>query len=671
MRFSKYLVSVAAAIVLTACGGGGGSAGTTAGGSTSGGSVGGSGTGGTVTTNPVTVAKLTVSIVNQAGVTVSSVSAGGGFRARAVVVDAAGATVAAKLVTFSLDGATLATISPATALTNASGIAEVSIAPASISSIGAASVSASADFAGTATSGKIDFSVAATSLSLSTITTGSSSLASGGNTSLQVTALVAGAPSTGVPVNIAYSASCGRINGSITAGGVSVTTDGSGVAPAVYTAVAPDGSLCSGAVTISASSAGATPQSTSINVAPATANAITFVSATPAQIFVAGSGAVDQSIVRFRVLSSAGTALANVPVQFSIVTNPGGVGLGAAGATVPVSATTDTTGQAAVSVFSGSIPGPVKVKGFLTSDPSVFAESQNLTVASGPPSQRFMSLSVEAFNIEGWVLDGTSTQVTARLADRQGNAVVDGTVVNFTAEGGQVASNCATTRINGISQCSVTFITQNPRPPGGRASVLAYTEGTKDYIDVNGNNRYDVGTDTLVPIGDAFRDDDENNAYDSVTGEFLLPRGGSSICSGSGEPFPSRANTCDASLQTTVRQQAVILFASTNPFLELTTAVSTGGFSFRLRSNDNRLLPLPAGTIVSASATDANTLDGLACAVSRGPASPIPNVAPGIFPAGDLATSNSVSLKDCSPGDSVSIDVTVPSGLTTTFTYGL
>ena len=363
--------------------------------------------------------------------------------------------------------------------------------------------------------------------------------------------------------------------------------------------------------------------------------------------------------------------MSNVAVQFAIVTNPGGVGIGAAGSAAPVSATTNASGEASVSVFSGTIPGPVKVRAALVSDTTVFAESQNLTVASGPPSQRFMSLSVQTFNIEGWALDGISTQVTVRLADRQGNAVADGTVVNFTAEGGQVASNCATARVNGISQCSVNFISQNPKPRGGRVSVLAYTEGTKDYIDVNGNNRYDAGIDTLIPIGDAYRDDNENAVYDSATGEFLIPRGGVTACAGVGEPFPSRANTCDTSLQTTVRQQAVILFSSTVPQLDVVAGGTTSGFSFLLGSLDNVLLPLPAGTTVSATANNANSQDGLTCSVNRGPASPIPNVHPGTDPSADLATGHSVSLKDCRAGDSVDIDVTVPSGLKTTFNIPL
>lgn len=662
MKFLKYLLVLILAMALAACGGGGGSAGTTP------------GTGSTTTpTNPtsptIATPTLTLAILNANGVSVSGISLGGGFVARATVKDAAGVPVASKLVTFTLNGASIALLTPGTALTNTQGIAEVAIAPASVSSVGAATVSASADFSGSAVIGQADFSVQSSSLALSTVTVGSANLSSGGNTSVQVTALIGGTPATGVPVNVSFTVSCGRINSQTTsAGGVSVTTNGSGVAAAVYDAVASDGSLCTGPVTLTVSSAGAAAQSTTVNVAAPTANAVVFVSATPAQIFVAGSGAVDQAIVKFKVLSSAGSGLGSVPVKFSIVTNPGGVGLNAAGSTTFVTDTTLANGEVTVSVFSGTIPGPVKVRAELVSNSSVFSESQNLTVASGPPSQRFMSLSVETFNIEGWDRDGTSTQLTVRLADRQGNAVDDGTVVNFTAEGGQVARSCATARIAGISQCSVTFVSQNPRPAGGRASVLAYTEGTKDYIDVNGNNKFDAG-DNLINIGDAYRDDNENGTYDSAVGEFLIPRfvtGGSPVCANSGAPFPSRSNTCDSNLSTTVRQQTVILFSSSNVVL-VPTAVTTGSVSFKLRSEINTLLPVPAGTAFSAQATDSDTTDGFACSVDQAFGTPVVNVQPGTNPTADIATSGTVTLKNCRPGDSVAIKVKVPSGLETVF----
>ncbi|MFT3717807.1 hypothetical protein [Pseudorhodoferax sp.] len=507
----------------------------------------------------------------------------------------------------------------------------------------------------------LDFGVSASSLSLSALTAAPASLPSGGNATVSTTASIGGAPAAAVPVNVAFSATCGRINGqNASDGGVGVTTDGSGTASVTYSAVAADGRPCNGMVTLTASSPGAAAQSTTLSVAVPVANTLTFVGATPEQIFIAGTGAAEQSVVQFRVLSSVGSALANVPVRFSIETNPGGVGIGASGATAPVTATSDQDGLVSVSLFSGTIPGPVKLRAELAgSSPLVFAETQNLTVASGPPSQRFMSLAVGQAALEGWGRDGSSTTLTVRLADRQGNAVADGTVVNFTAEGGQVVRSCATTRINGISQCSVSYETQNPRPLGGRVSVLAYASGTKDYVDVNGNNIFDAGTDHLMQMGDAYRDDNENGTAD--TGEFYVPRGGTGACPAAGGAFPSRQDTCDAGLATTVRQQAIILFASSQPSIVFESATA-GNFRFLLSSLDNpRSIPMPAGTTVSATATPST------CTVKEVGGSPLPSARPTAGRPDELLESRIVlTLDGCQAGNSISIRVTAPSGLTTT-----
>jgi hypothetical protein len=630
---------------------------------------------------------LKISIVNSLGVVVSNVSSGGGFSAEAKLLNSDGVAVPNRLVTFNIAGAAIASLSPATAITNASGIARVAIAPSSLSSVGAASIIAAANVEATALTDQTDFAVSAASVSLSALSAGASNLVSGGNTQLFVSALVGGVPVSGIPVNVAYSSSCGRINGvDSSAGAVSITTNGSGLASASYEAVTALGDLCNGTVVVSASTAGATPSTLNLTVAAPIANAITYAGASLDKIFVAGTGALEQSVVKFKVLSSAGTPLPNVAVTFSIVINPGGVGLGAASTIANVSATTNSSGVAQVAVFSGTIPGPVKVRAELVSNATVFAETQNLTVASGPPSQKFMSLSVQTSNIEGQNFDGATTVLTARVADRQGNAVEDGTVVNFTAEGGQVAVSCATARINGISQCSVNFQSQNPRPSGGRVSVLAYLAGTKDYDDTNGNNRYDAGVDVLKQIGDAYRDDNENLAFDP--NEFVIPRGGTAACAGSGSPFPSKLNTCDANLATTVRQQAILLNASSSPslttgslnplystFVRITpdpsgasgtiTRVAYSAISINLRSANNTLLPLPAGTAVTAEGA------GVACAVDKSFGSPVPNVFPSSNSLEDLATRFTATLKECFGGEDITFKVTVPSGLATTFSLRL
>ena len=641
----KYALALIGASLLVACGGGGGSAGVTTG------------------SSAPKPAGIAVVVKSSSGATVTSVSIGGGQQVSATVLDGAGKAVSGKLVTFSVEPTSIAVLTPTSALTNASGVATVSISPSSINAQGAGTVKAEASVDSAQVTGSVDFAVQNPSLTLSPIQLGASTLSSGGNTQISATALIDGRPASGLPVSVVFTASCGVINERDAVAGVTALTDGAGLASVSYRAVSSTGELCRGVVAVSAAISGAGSQATSLTVSPPTANSVAFVSSTPSQIYVAGAGAAEQSTVKFRV-SAGVTPLSNVQVRFSISVNPGGVSIGTQGNAAAVTATTDSLGEASVVLFSGTIPGPVKVRAELASNSSIFSESQNLTVASGPPSQRFMSLAAETSNIEGWNRDGTSSRLSIRVADRQGNPVENGTVVNLTAEGGQVQPSCATQIVDGISLCTVNFVSQNPRPAGGRVSILAFVSGTKDYDDVNQNNRYDAGVDTLINQGDAYRDDNENGVYDGT--EFVVPRGGSLACSGSGSPFPSRANTCDALLATTVRQQTVILFSSSNPVINV-SSITAAGVNFTLGSLHNPLLPMPAGTTVTAEAADA-TANGLECSVDKVFGSPVPNVTPGVDSGADLNTAHSISLKDCSGGDSVVITITAPSGLKTSFT---
>ena len=76
-----------------------------------------------------------------------------------------------------------------------------------------------------------------------------------------------------------------------------------------------------------------------------------------------------------------------------------------------------------------------------------------------------------------------ASDLTARLADLQATGVADATVVSVTAEGGQIALRCTSAPVLGIAQFSVDVICQYPPPAGGWVSVLAYTEGIKDYVE--------------------------------------------------------------------------------------------------------------------------------------------------------------------------------------------
>jgi copper chaperone CopZ len=300
---------------------------------------------------------VAVTIVNAAGTTVSAIALGGGFKARASVQDASGLAVPGKLVTFNVVGATIASISPATALTNASGVAEVDIAPASVTAVGAGSISASADVGGVNTSGRLDFAVSPTNVSLLALSAGQTNLASGGQTQVSTTALIAGVPAAGIPINVIFSASCGRINGAdATAGGVSIITNGGGVANAVYQAISPTGTLCSGVVTVSATSPGAVVQTLGLNVAAPTGTGTPTVVVT---IVNAGGNSVN-SIVTGGGFKARATVRdgANAFVTGKLVTfNLNGASIASL---APATALTNASGVAEVDIAPTSISAVVR-----------------------------------------------------------------------------------------------------------------------------------------------------------------------------------------------------------------------------------------------------------------------------------------------------------------------
>lgn len=613
---------------------------------------------------PAGVPTLSVSVNRvSTGAAVNAIDLANNFEIRGTLLDANRNAMPGVLLSFSLGAFTNATLGAPTAVTDSNGLAKVTVTPAGISSVGGALVTVQTASGSSSASAQGVFSVTPTTLTLQPLQITPGPLASAASTPISVQT-----SASGFSVNVTFTASCGRINGSaLTA---SVTTNGSGLASATYQAVNADGTLCSGTVSFSASAPGATSVADTVNVNTPIANAITFETTQNVRLFVKGSGGLEQGTLKFKVLDTNGNIIASEKVIFSIVINPGGLSINAPGNTAPVELQSGADGVAQVSVFSGTIPGPVKIRATLLTNSSVFAESQNVTVASGPPSQRFISVSVGNFNIEGADIDGTSTTITARVADRQGNAVEDGTVVNFTAEGGQVGYSCSTTTVNRISSCSVDFQSQNPRPAGGRVSLLAYVEGSKDYIDIDGNNVFSgAGTDTLLNIGDAYRDDDEDRVFDP--GEFRIPRGVSgatlaTCATDVGGSFPSVRNSCNDNLATTVRQQAVILFSSSTPST-ISLSTNTRAFiAFSLASAGNVLLPMPAGTVVSAQAS------GTACAVDKVYGAIVPNISPTIgTPGENLTTGHSVALKGCVAGDTVAITITAPSGLATTQVFTL
>lgn len=633
---------------LAACGGGGGGGGTPLSGNGSGTSTGGS-TGGTTggsTTTTTTSPAITVGLATSAGIATTSVTSAG-TTATARLLDAAGAVVANRLVTFSSD-ASLVTLTPASgqALTDASGVATVQVAPASLTVSGAGTLVATALVGSTSITSSVDFRLSAANVQLQSLSVGSGALAAFGNRAVSVRVLADGVAVTN-SAQVTFAASCGTVSPA------SVATDSTGTAATTYTASV---AACAGTnVTVTASSSGAASVSAPLVVSPAIATNIQYVSSTPAILYLAGSTGATQSAVVFKVVDSTGTAQQNQTVSLSLVNAAPGISLGTVGNSNPVAVSTDAAGLVSVAVFSGSVPTSVQVRATLATNSAVTTTSNTLVVAVGRPAQSRTSISVGSFSIEGLNRDGTTTPVTVSVSDRQGNPVPDGTQVNLTTESGVLINpTCVTT--GGSSQCSVQLRSQGSRPADGRVSILAYLPGDEDFVDLDGNNVFSAG-DTFTDLGNAYRDDNDNGVYDA--GEFVVPRSGSLACSAG--TF-GRAGTCDGVWGTVdVRAQTTVLFAASS--VSIVGSFTDNGRSLTavLADANNSANSAPTGSGIAVSFT--STSSSSTCAPSTTQTS-IPNTYG--------PTAARIVLSNCTSADTINVAVTVPaSGLVTTRSFAL
>jgi len=683
MRISKILAGFGLALMLAACGGGGGNPGTPLGGGTNGTTP--------VSFDPVLVGKL----LDASGADTSSISASGYTTLSVTLKDPSGLGIPNQVVNASGDSTQISFPEGGSGLTNANGVASIKVARASLTSSGAGSISVTFSYKvgsfinypdGTPppTVDKVvaiyvGYQLSAANITLTNLDAGAPTLPAYGTRQVSVQANINGVAATSTPVQVNFSATCGQILPTTS------STNSAGLVVVSYTATdaantTPSTLGCSGkTVEISASTIGAAVVSRSISVLGAPASNLSFVSANPSTIFLANSGGASQSIVMFKLVNARGEALLGQDVLLTLKTQTSGAvkaSFGSVGNTSPVTATTDASGLVSVPVFSGTVPTSVIVNAALVANPAIQVDSAILTIASGRAVQNRVSLSIKEFAIEGWDVDGVMTDVTLSLADRQGNPVPDGTAVNFVTEGGvMIPPVCYTGGVRdpvtdafslpGNSQCAVKIRSQEPRPSDGRVSILAYVSGEEDFVDNNFNNVYDAG-DTFTDLGNAFRDDNENMTFDA--GEFSVPRTGS-VSSGNGCPgLLGRPGTCDGVWGAAdVRKQANFVFASSAARVTTSSLVADTVFpdSSPAKLTLNRVLvtvsdvngnSMPTGSTIAVKAIDA-TLVTLTCKVNSTGLLTLPNAfGPYVF---------DVSLYGCQAHDQFSVTVTTPLGTVT------
>jgi len=465
------------------------------------------GCGGSVT-NPgggTSAAGLTLLMQDSSGATIANLMPDKAATLKVSVRNASGVAVPDVVVAFSTSDST-AKFSPssATALTDKDGNATVALAAGT--QAGAFTVTATTVVAGASVRASKNYTVSFPVLTMGELVVSPTALASGGNASVTVT-ISSGGTLYSQPVSVAFTSNCVAAGKAVI--GTPVVTQ-NGVATASYT---DKGCSTSDTITATAVVPNATlTKSANITVEPNVVGLLVFMDSSTNDIALRGTGGVGRpefSIVRFRVIDRSGNPVVGKTVSFAFgdtgtTTTTGGLSLS------PSSAISAADGTVATSVYSGTIPTSIRVTATTSGDrPVITTVSNLLVVSSGVPDQAHFSLGLTIGNCEGWTVNQLCNTAEVILGDHFGNQVPDGTVVNFTAEGGVIEDSCRTNK--GI--CKVNFYSGNPRPAGGRVTIMAYLVGEENFHDANGNNVFDTGDTHTDLKPDIFRDDNENGAW--------------------------------------------------------------------------------------------------------------------------------------------------------------
>ncbi len=545
--------------------------------------------------------------------------------------------------------ANLSTFVPAagTALTDASGVADLGLEAGTTA--GADTVTASVTYNGVTTEQTLNYEVLVGSVVTTTVDIGSGSgtsfvpkaidlggvsvLSAGGTVTATVNIVETSNNNAlyTTPVDVTFTSTCVAAGQAVMD---SPITTANGSASSTYRAA---GCVGSDTITATADIGGTIYSATgNLTVQPPTVGSIQFVSATPEVIALQGTGGTglaETSTVIFEVQDEAGNVVPNQDVSFNLSTQVGGISLS------PATASTNAAGQVQTVVNSGTVNTSVIVTATVAAS-NISTQSVALAVSTGVPDQNSFSIAAESLNPWTWNCNGVEVGITAFVADHFNNPAPDGTAVAFQTEGGVIDGSCITS--NG--QCRVTWVSSDPRPTDGRATILATVIGEEGFADNSpSNGRFDDG-ETFTDLPEAWRDDDEdgvkgageeyidfnnNGSYDGVDGTYngTLCSSGSTICNANGDLVH-------------VRDSLVLVMASNGQIANL-YETSTGSDvavgntillpdsrevrSFRVDLQDARGQIPPAGTSITVTTSNGEIMGGTTTEIGssnlQGPAS--------------------------------------------------
>ncbi len=330
---------------------------------------------------------------------------------------------------------------------------------------------------------------------------------SGASTQLQLTVVDADGDAITDPITATVNSEC-IASGLATLDGETNTI--SGVITLTYTA-----NGCSGDDVLSANVTAPTGETLSatgtITVEPDAVLSVQFIEAVPLSLSLRGVGGEETSRVSFQLVGQQSAPIVGETVNFTLSTAVGGLSL------AEDSAVSDNMGMVTAIVQSGTVHTTVVVTATHEAT-NVSGNSDGINISTGIPQANRLTLSVDDFAPRAFNFNGTEVTFSIIAADQFGNPVPDDTVISFASpESGTITPSCSTVD----AQCSVTWVSSDPRPADGRATIIAFTSGAEEFTDTNGNSVFDDADvfDVSMDLDEPFVDENENGIYDS--GEFF------------------------------------------------------------------------------------------------------------------------------------------------------
>lgn len=193
-------------------------------------------------------------------------------------------------------------------------------------------------------------------------------------------------------------------------------------------------------------------------------------------IGVKESGAEETTRITFVVQDSAGRPIDlehSVAVDFRMGSGPGGGEF-----LSPFSIPTNSSGQAAVNLTSGTKAGVVQVIAEVNLGSEVISSLPvAITIHGGLPDFDHFSIAPTSLNFPGYNIFGLTNEIVTFVGDKYANPVREGTAVYFTSTGGIIEGSTLT---NPLGIGSVELISAEPRPfhqtlGAGFATITAST----------------------------------------------------------------------------------------------------------------------------------------------------------------------------------------------------